>query len=407
MLRELLDLVEQHHDWRSRCLNLVASESPTSPLVRQLLATDLGRRYWLGDVYGGGDYIGKIVDLVRRLATELFGIEHADVRPVTGHMAVLATVIGLASPGDLVITVDPARGGYPLRIAERYPIRLAFHPMEDDGLTINGPLAADQVRHLRPRLVVLGASELLFPHPVAEVARAAREVEATVYFDGAHVLGLIAGHEFQDPLAEGADILTGSTHKSFSGPQGGIILAASQGRTARAASSTLDPPPLLQSGYHLNRVAALGVALLEMREFGRAFAAQMVANAGALARALHVRGIEVLGSQRGFTRSHQVILDLGGSYCNPQGFTVKRVLERAGILADAVVRLGVQEVTRLGMGESEMAVIAEFFRRLLVDREMPDPVRCDVAKFMSGYRHLRFCFQSDTDAYDSLVTAAR
>jgi glycine hydroxymethyltransferase len=228
-----------------------------------------------------------------------------------------------------------------------------------------------------------------------------------VYFDGAHVLGLIAGHEFQDPLAEGADILTGSTHKSFSAPQGGIILAASQGRTARAASSTLDPPPLLQSGYHLNRVAALGVALLEMREFGRAFAAQMVANAGALARALHVRGIEVLGSQRGFTRSHQVILDLGGSYCNPQGFTVKRVLERAGILADAVVRLGVQEVTRLGMGESEMAVIAEFFRRLLVDREMPDPVRCDVAKFMSGYRHLRFCFQSDTDAYDSLVTAAR
>jgi glycine hydroxymethyltransferase len=149
------------------------------------------------------------------------------------------------------------------------------------------------------------------------------------------------------------------------------------------------------------------VALLEMRQFGRAYAAQMVSNALALARALHAQGIEVLGSQRGFTRSHQVILNVGGSYSTPQGFTVKRILERSGILADAVVRLGVQEVTRLGMGESEMVVIDEFFRRLLVDRKMPDHVRRDVAEFTSGYRRLRFCFESDLDAYDSLVTAAR
>ena len=407
MLPKLLGLIEQHHEWRARCLNLVASESPTSPLVRQLLATDLGRRYWVGDVYGGGEYLGQILELTRQLAADLFQAGHVDVRPVTGHMAVLATVIGLASPGDLVITVDPERGGYPLRIAERYPIRLRFHPMAPDGLTVDGPAAAEQVRRLRPRLVVLGASELLFPHPVAEVACATREVGATLYFDGAHVLGLIAGHQFQDPLTEGADILTGSTHKSFSGPQGGIILAATQGHAAQAASSMLDSPPLLQSGYHLNRVAALGVALLEMREFGVAYAAQMVVNARELARAMHAQGIRVHGAERGFTRSHQVLLDMGGSYATPQGFAVKRTLERAGILADAVVRLGVQEVTRLGMREDAMVEIAGFVRRLLIEGEPCEQVGRDVAELMTGHRRYHFCFESDTAAYDSLMAAAR
>jgi glycine hydroxymethyltransferase len=407
VLPRLLGLVEQHHEWRSRCLNLVASESPTSPLVRQLLATDLGRRYWAGDVYGGGEYLGQILELTRQLGADLFQAGHVDVRPVTGHMAVLATVIGLAGPGDLVITVDPERGGYPLRIAERYPIRLGFHPMAPDGLTVDGPGAAEQVRRLRPRLVVLGASELLFPHPVAEVARAAREVGATLYFDGAHVLGLIAGHQFQDPLAEGADILTGSTHKSFSGPQGGIILAAAQGRDAQTASSMLDSPSLLQSGYHPNRVAALGVALLEMREFGRAYAAQMVANARELACAMHAQGIPVLGAERRFTRSHQVLLDMGGSYSSPQGFAVKRTLERAGILADAVVRLGVQEITRLGMREDAMVEIAAFVRRLLVEGEPCEQVGRDVAELMTGHRRYHFCFESETAAYESLMAVAR
>ncbi|MGH6953503.1 MAG: serine hydroxymethyltransferase, partial [Alphaproteobacteria bacterium] len=287
MPNELIELVRQHHDWRGRCLNLIASESPTSPLVRQLLSSDLGRRYWSGEVYGGGRYAGRIVELTESLARELFGVEHADVRPVTGNLAVLAAVLGLTHPGDLVITVDPAWGGYPLRIAEKYPIELAFHPMEADGLAPDGARAAEEVRRRRPRLVVLGASEMLFPHPVRELADAARDVGATLYYDGAHVLGLIAGGRFQDPLGEGAEILTGSTHKSFSGPQGGIILARRADEAARNVSRMLDSPPLLQSGYHLNRVAALGLALMEAREFGRAYAAQIEANAEALARALH------------------------------------------------------------------------------------------------------------------------
>jgi len=254
---------------------------------------------------------------------------------------------------------------------------------------------------------VLGASEMLFPHPVRELAEAARDVGATLYYDGAHVLGLIAGGRFQDPLGEGAEILTGSTHKSFSGPQGGIILARSADEAARNVSRMLDSPPLLQSGYHLNRVAALGMALMEAREFGRAYAAQIEANARALARALHGRGVPVQGAARGFTRSHQVILDLGGSYLSPKAFAVKDTLERAGIIADAVVRLGVQEVTRLGMREPEMERIAGLIARLVVDREPPERVGREVAELMSGYRNYGFCFESGVGAYELLLDAVK
>jgi glycine hydroxymethyltransferase len=154
-------------------------------------------------------------------------------------------------------------------------------------------------------------------------------------------------------------------------------------------------------------VGAFGVASLDMREFGAAHVAQMAGNARELARAMHTQGIPVLGAERGFTRSHQILPDVGGSYCSPRGFAVKRTLEQARILADAVVRLGVQEATRLGMLEDAMVEIAGFVRRLLVDGEPCEQVGRQVADLLAGYRRYHFCVDSDAAAYESLTAAVR
>jgi len=253
-------------------------------------------------------------------------------------------------------------------------------------MNIDTEKATDLIIKRKPRIIVFGASVFLFPHPVKSLAKVAHEVGAHAAYDSSHVLGLIAGKEFQDPIREGATMLFGSTHKSFFGPQGGIVLADREhGEVIKK-----NIYPAFVDNAHWSRIAALTLALAEMVEFGKTYARQVVKNAQTLAKALADSGLPVACPKLGFTRSHQVLLDYSSFQ---KGRAIAKKLEKANIIADCRVRLGVCELTRRGMKQKEMLKVAEFITRALTGQEEPKRIKKEVEKFTSDFQEVQLRFK--------------
>ena len=230
-----------------------------------------------------------------------------------------------------------------------------------------------------------------------------QEVGARCWYDGAHVLGLIAGGQFQDPLREGADVMTGSAGKTFSGPQSGIMIWNDPRLTEPLTHAVF---PVWAATHQVNRVAALSYAAAELLAFGRVYMAAIVANAQALARALQERGIPCLAAHKGFTRSHQAIADVrqwGGGYAAADRLQAANIIVNKNLIPGnrpedwdkpSGIRIGTIEVTRLGMGPAEMAAIADFMHDVLVKGENPQAVRKRVVAFRRGIQTLYYCFET-------------
>ena len=417
-MQQDIDLImratEAHHTWYRDCLPMIASNNLTSKRVRLLAATDLAHRYAEGVVghrfYQGCRYIDEIEAKTITLAKDLFRAEHVNVQPTSGVNANIAAFFALADPGDTIISLEVPQGGHISHV--RYSaagvrgLRVIAHPFDPDIMNIDADRMVERIRETEPRIVLLGGSLFLFPHPVREACEAAHEVGATVVYDGAHVLGLIAGKRFQDPLREGADVMTGSTHKTFPGPQGAVIFCK-EGLSEKIDEAVF---PGTVSNHHLHHLAGLGVALAEMIEFGEDYASDVIANAKTLAQSLYERGFDVLCEPRGFTESHQVAVDVtqaGGSIRAATKLEEANIIVNKNLLpGDHVsvtvepsgIRIGTQELTRIGMGASEMDAIADFMKRIVLDDESPESVRDDVIELKSGYQRVCYCFD-DTDAY--------
>jgi glycine hydroxymethyltransferase len=358
---EIATLLEQHERLREGGINLVASENRISPRVRRALASDLAGRYQDAG-YGGSIFSRKLVEATEGLAKKLFESEHALVSPVSGNLCVLAAVAAFTAPGDAVAMLPFTAGGYPFGI-EKFHRRRVDIPADEGSLSIDVDKTVSLLAGEKVGLAFLGASFIPFPHPVEEIRQGLREAghHCLLVYDGSHVLGLIACGEFQDPLREGADILIGSTHKTFYGPQGGLILTASPQLAVsmrKMLELDLEEGIGLVDNPHLNRIAALGLALEEMLE-DRGYGNGVVANSRALARALDEQGVPVRFRDRGYTESHQVFLDLGGG----EAEKLCRSLETVRIFIDAWGRMGTAEVTHAGMGPEEMRTIASCISR--------------------------------------------
>ena len=264
--------------------------------------------------------------------------------------------------------------------------------------------AASLIRNEEPAIALFGQSVFLFPTPLEELSQAAHEVGATVMYDAAHVMGLVAGGQFQDPLREGADVMTGSSHKTFPGPQGGFVLSDSEDeKLHRRLNSGIFPG--VCSSYHLHHMAGKTIALSEFEEFGQSYAEDIVSNAQALGAALSSEGFDVIAEERGFTVSHQVVTR-HGEIDSGAGREAASTLEEAGIITNmnmlpgdtkamtpSGLRLGTPELTRLGMGVDEMQDVARFFSRALLDREDPSSVKSDVREFKSEFQNVHYCFE--------------
>jgi glycine hydroxymethyltransferase len=392
LIDELLSLVDKHEEWRTKqCLNLIPSENIMSPAARNLLSSDLAHRYTARDhFYMGTRFTDAIEQYGEETAKKLFKAETADLRPLSGHIADLTVFASFTKPGDTFMGVPPEEGGYPgiwtTGLTELLSLKAEPFPFSRKNLNIDTKKAKETLLHKKPKLVVFGASLIAFPHPVKELAKIARENGAVVGFDGSHVLGLIAGGQFQDPLREGAQVLFGSTHKSLFGPQGGIILADKEhGETMKAKIY-----PGIVDNAHWNRIAALSLALAEAKEFGRAYAQQVIRNSKTLAKALHDYGFPVLCEHSGFTESHQVVLDYGGF---GHGRAVAEKLQEANIITDCGIRIGTCEITRRGMKEKDMPRIAELIKRTIIDKEPPDKLTKEVATLCSEFQKAEYCFK--------------
>lgn len=392
MHNEISSLVKKHRQWRRQeCINLIPSENVMSPQVSRLLSSDFGNRYTSPDrFYMGTKFTDEIEQRGDELAKKVFNSEFADLRPLSGHVADLIFLSCFSSQNSTLMCVSPADGGYPGISDAGFPrflkLKVVGFPFSKKNMNIDMNRAPELMLSTKPKVVVFGASLFLFPHPVKDLSKVARELGAIVGFDGSHVLGLIAGGQFQNPLIEGASVLFGSTHKSFFGPQGGIILADKQhGEVIKQ-----EIHPALVDNAHWNRIAALTLALAEMQKFGKVYASQVIRNAKALATVLSEFGFPVVCADLGFTRSHQVFLDFG-EY--EKGRLVAEKLERANIIADCGVRLGVCELTRRGMKEGEMQDVAEFIKRVIIHGDETERVKDEVVRFMADFQKTIFSFE--------------
>lgn len=401
-------LLQRHNEWRSSCINLIASENVMSPACKKLYVSDLMHRYAEGTprkrYYRGLEYIDQIEELVQGEFKKHFGAGFCDARPISGTLANYAAFAAISSRGDKILSLGVEHGSHVSHekagAAGTLGLEVGWLEYNDD-CTMNAEKSCAKILEHRPRFIVIGGSVILFPQPIKELREACDKVGAKIVYDAAHVLGLIAAGMFQDPLREGADIITTSTHKTFPGPQGGMILGNVGEETQKKIQTAVFPQ--FSSNHHLHRMPALYGALREMQTFGKDYAGQIVKNAQALARELDSLGFNVLAKERGFTRSHQVLVNCGqpGS-----GGVAAAALERANIIlnkniipGDGIdprnprgIRIGVQEMTRYGMKEDEMKQIAEFIKRVVLDKENPETVGKEVAAFRAGFQGVKYCF---------------
>ena len=392
-------------------LGMIASENIVSPMVQKIVASDLHGRYAEGlpnkRYYQGCGDFDTIEELGINLAKKLFNVPFANIQSTSGTVSNIAALKALSKPGDKITAVSTADGGHishaRMGAVGLRDLNLSTYPWDEERMEPDIDASAKLIREIKPKIALFGQSVFLFPTPLEELAAAAHEVGSTVMYDGAHVLGLIAGGCFQDPLHEGADVMTGSSHKTFPGPQGGFILSSSEDeKYQRKLNNAVFPGTC--SSYHLHHVAGKVVALAEFIEYGEELSKNTVANAKALGAALAAEGFDVLAESRGYTASHQV-LTRHGELDSGAGAKAADLLEQAGIITNmnmlpgdtkamtpSGLRLGVQELTRVGMGTDEMTDVARFYARVLLHGEEPHLVKKDVSQFKSEYQVIRYCF---------------
>jgi glycine hydroxymethyltransferase len=399
---ELARLVRAHDRWRGReVFNLLPSENALSPTARRYLGSDLAGRYTLplrtefhgetiDNSYAGTRYADAIEALGNASAARLFHGKCATVQPLSGHIAALSALVPLLPRGSKILAIPPEQGGYDGYAPGFIPALLGYTvrplPANGPGYQVTAGAAVEEIRRERPNAVVLGQSFFLFPYPLREIVEAAHDQEALVFYDASHVLGLVAGGQFQDPLREGVDVLYGSTHKSFPGPQGGILVTDREDLFEQVHAALVWR---VFDNAHWNRIAGVTQTLLELERWGAEYAAGVVANAQALARSLTERQIPFLAESEGFTRSHQAIFD-AEELRRRHGVgpaALARRWENERLITDLVGRLGTAEVTRLGLTPADMDRLAELLVRAGLRKEHVAP---EVLAWRKEFPTLRF-----------------
>jgi glycine hydroxymethyltransferase len=418
--KSVIGKVRAHERWFSQCLPMIARENLSSEPVRRVLSSDLGHRYaegWPGErVYAGCRYIDQIELQAIALGKKLFKADHIDVRPVSGVNANLAVYSALSGPGDTMMALSIPNGGHISHGKKDFggsaglvhSLEVAYFAFDREAMNIDVDGTKKRIAALPSlKLAMFGCSLFLFPHPVKELTQAVHDKGGIVCYDAAHVAGLIAGGQFQDPLREGAQVMTFSTHKVLFGPQGGAI--ASNSEFAEPLKKAVFPGTT--SNHHLHHVAAKAMVFAEYLQFGHKYARDVVGNAQTLAVRLAELGERVLGERNGYTKSHQVAMDVT-KYSD--GGVIEKLLEDQNIIVNREpipgdlqagrhytnpggIRLGVAELTRLGMGKSEMKEIAELVHLGLSGTKKREVVG-RIKELRKGFQKIKYSFR-DSPAY--------
>ncbi|MGQ9810158.1 MAG: serine hydroxymethyltransferase [bacterium] len=434
-IRDLSRRLIENNLWRQRsCFNLIPSETTPTLLVKLCEISDPAGRYAEHRTmkgkeiyfYQGTDFIRDIEEEARRAICEYFRCEEAELRPISGQMAnevVFKAMVKFLASQDknkadrmrLVMNNDLTKGGH----LSSQPMGALFNYVEVDPQTgkeavLNFPVRKDNpykidaermvelIEQAKPDLIVFGKSMFLSKEPVKEACEAASKIEPrpVIMYDMAHVLGLYGA--FQRPLEEGADILTGSTHKTFFGPQRGVVVS-NMGKQHPLRKLWIEIKgrafPGSTSNHHLGTLVGLLLATYEMLEFKEQYQTQVRANAKAFAKALKSYRLDVEGDpSEGYTETHQVIIRVR-KYGT--GEEIARRLEENNIICNyqalpddesfiesSGIRTGVQEMTRFGMVEADFDHLAALMADVVIRNRN---VKEDVISYRKKFSDMRYC----------------
>jgi glycine hydroxymethyltransferase len=400
---ETFELIRREEHRQNTTIQLIASENFASPEVMAATGSVLTNKYSEGypgkRYYGGNMVVDEVEDLARRRVCALFGADHANVQPHAGAIANMGAYQALLDPGDTVLGMSLDHGGH---LTHGSPVNFSGlqYRFVSYGVTASDErIDMDQMRDVaraeRPKLIVAGATaypRTIEPEPMRAIAD---EVGAILMFDAAHIAGLIAGGAHPNPVPH-ADVVTFTTHKTLRGPRGGCIVSTSE--HAKAIDKAIFPG--LQGGPLENAIAAKAVAFAEAAdpEF-RDYAAQIVANARALAEAMIAEGFRLVS---GGTDNHLLLVDLRTFDADLTGKEAQAVLDDSGIslnkntvpddprspFVTSGIRIGTPAVTTQGMTEGDMAVIARLIARALKGRDSTsdlEAVRMEAAALCAAH----------------------
>lgn len=440
----LLDKAVANHRWRQQeCINLIPSEMTASPLVRMLSISDPSFRYaehrklkayYDAEVfyYQGCDFIDAVETMLVKEMRRYFGCAEVETRVVSGQMAntaVYSAMLDYINRADRkseprrmrkVMNNHIGKGGHlsaqPMGALRDYvardlsterPAVVNFPVSTDNPFRIDVPATLKLIDEHRPELIIFGKSMVISKEPLQEVRTFLDQqgIHAVVMYDMAHVLGLVGPH-FQDPFKEGADLVTGSTHKTFFGTQRGVVACRyTQAEERYALWEAIERRtfPGSVSNHHLGTMVGLLMATYEMNHFKDAYQSAVISNAKAFARALVDCGLEVAGDPSiGYTETHQVLVDVG--YAN--GPQIANNLEANNIIcnyqagpddesfsASGMLRMGVSEMTRFGMRPKGFEQLAQLIRDVVVDKKR---VKEEVLRLRKDYLEIAFCFQAES-----------
>jgi len=442
-VRRLMERAVQNTLWRqTECINLIPSEMTSSPMTRLLSVMDPAFRYaehkkakafYDAEIfyYQGTEFIGEVERMLEEEMQAFLGCQNVELRLVSGQMAntaVFSAMVDYINRADRKVEARRIRqvmnnhigkGGHlssqPMGALRDFvarnphterPAVVNFPVLADNRHKIDVPATLELIDECRPELIIFGKSMVLHKEPVAEVRAflEAEKIDAFLMYDMAHVLGLIGPH-FQQPFDEGADLVTGSTHKTFFGTQRGVVGSCFEEHEERYELwETIGRRafPGSVSNHHLGTLVGLLMAAYEMNHFKDEYQVKVIANAKAFARSLRDIGLNVSGDPAiDFTETHQVVVDVGYSHgpeiarrleenniiCNYQANT-----DEEGFTAAGALRMGVSEMTRFGMGEDGFRTLAGLIKDVVVnDAHVTEEVKA----LRKTYSELQFCFRDE------------
>jgi glycine/serine hydroxymethyltransferase len=435
-VEKLIKKTEKNNLWRQReCINLIPSESTPSLLVKMCSIADASGRYaehrmMKGNevyFYQGIDFIRDVEEDVRKEMQAYFGCTNVELRPISGQMAndiVFKAMVKFINRGRknqlsrrmrAVINNDLKTGGHlsdqPMgalfNLVEENPAtgkEFVYHfpGLKDNPYKTDNSKLRELIETAKPELIIFGKSMFIYKEPVKYVYELTKNMtpRPILMYDMAHTLGLYGA--FQDPLAEGVDVVTGSTHKTFFGPQRGVIvsnMAEGSGLEKLWDDIKSRALPGSTSNHHLGTLLALLVASYEMNYFKKKFQTQVMANARAFAKALNERGVTVEGDATdGFTETHQVLIRVR-QYGLGEEIALR--LEKNNIITNyqalpdddsfvgsSGIRMGVQEMTRFGMKEKDFEELAGYMAECIQKKRK---VAEQVKVFRQRFQTMQYC----------------
>lgn len=407
MIERMIENVKKHENYMNSTINLIASENKLSYLAREALISDYGNRVaegWSNQrLFPGLKYYNEIEKEGMELIKGMFEADFVDVRPISGTMANMVIYAAFTNPNDIILAPLIKNGGHismsgatPRKIFRLNVIELPMLKNHINIIDIDRTI--DYIRKYKPKLVILGGSVIIKRLDIEKICDVAHEQKSIVVFDASHISGLIIGNQYPNPFHSGVDIITTSTCKTIPGPQHGLILSRKE-FSKDIINTTF---PSLHSGHHLHHTVSMIITMYEMKIFGKEYALQIRKNINQLGKSLKSHGFNIYEYEENkFSDTHMLMMLIN------EAEHKEKLLEKAGILINRNIvpwdknfrqtsglRIGTPEVTRIGMKEKEMKIIANFIKRLLIDNENPIKIYTEIQEMLKKFNKIKYCFDS-------------